>query len=157
EWLKSKWDLRHLLPAINAMTKEYHAYREEHPRVTHDEALLQTIRWRLNRAFFGSETTQPGSELYGELPDEEIIRMLKEHRSYEPVDKAAAFVAGIEMSFDKERKQGQDPLTWIIARQHHNRSGQPWRPKTIEEVEKMLWKEIETTGLISKGNETEPS
>lgn len=149
--------MRLVLPAINTITKEYRVYSKEHPKATHDEALLHTIRWRLNQAFFGSENLPSQNKLYGELPDEEIIRILKEHGSYETLDKAAAFVAGIEMTCYKERKKGQDPPTWIIARQHYNRSGQPWRPKTTEQVEKRLWKEIETTGLIAKGNEKEPS
>ena len=117
-WIKKKKDLKPIFPTINALTKEYHNYKEKYPKATHDEALLYTIRWRFNRAFFGSENPISGSKLYGEFSDEEIIRILKDRGVYDSIGRVAAFVAGLEIECDKKRKKGIEPSTWVIAKEN---------------------------------------
>lgn len=108
-WIKKKMDLKSVFPSINTITKEYQAYKKEHPSLTYDEAPLHVIRWRLNRAFFGSEKPSHGSQLYGEFPDAEIIKILKECGSYDQIEKAASFVAGIELKNAKQKERGLNP------------------------------------------------
>jgi hypothetical protein len=152
-WIKKKKELTPIFPSISAITKEYYAYEKDHPNSSHKEALLHAIRWRFNRAFFGSENPSPGSKLFGEFPDEEIVRVLKECGSYELVEKAAAFVATIEFENAKQKREGFEPFSETIAKYHFNLSGIPWRPNSIKEVEEKYWKEIELVGLILRGDE----
>jgi len=154
-WLKKKRELRYIFPSINAITKEYYSYKKEHSNSPHEEALLHVIRWRFNRAFFGSESSTSGSKLYGEFPDEEIIRILKECDSYDSIEKAASFVATIEFENSKQKREGFEPFSETIAKYHYNLSGIPWRPNSIDEVEKKYWNEIEASGLMLKGDEKE--
>ena len=153
EWIGRKNAIRPAFAHINRIAKEYWSYKEKYPNATYEEALLHPIRWRFNRAFFGSENNSHGSDLYGEFSDAEIIRILKEHGHYNSINRAAAFVAGLELECDNLRKKGIEPLMWGIARHEYNLFGVSWRPKNMEEVEKRYWKEMERKGLILKGNE----
>ena len=69
-----------------------------------------------------------------------------------PIEKAAAFVAGLAIGPD-----GIEPLTWMIARQQYHSFGRPWRPKTVEEMERRYWRELEVRGLVLKYGEEKPS
>jgi len=155
KWLKNKGALRDALPVINLITEEYWIHKQKHPKATHEEAILHAIRWRFNRAFFGSEKALEGSNLYGKFSDDEIFRILKQYGHYASINKAAAFVAGLQLECDNLRKKGIEPLMWDIARHEYNLSGVPWKPRNIEEVEKRYWKEMESKGLILKGNEND--
>ena len=126
-------------------------------RLLMKKLLLHAIRWRFNRAFFGTENPFYGSKLYGEFPDAEIVRILKENNSFVPIGKAAAFVAGLELECDKQRKKGIEPSTWMIAKQQYHSFGRPWRPKTIEEMERRCWMEMEVKGVVIKPGQTKAS
>jgi len=78
------------------MVTSYHAYRNANPQASHDEALLHAIRWRFNRAIFGSKSPIYGSTLLGQVSDDKIVAILKEADAYDDIVKAAAFVVGME-------------------------------------------------------------
>jgi len=151
-WIKKKKELKLIFPSINTITKEYYSYKEKHQKATYEEALLHAIRWRFNRAFFGTENPFYGSKIYGEFSDAKIVRILKENNSFMPIEKAAAFVAGLEIGPD-----GIEPLTWMIARQQYHSFGRPWRPKTIEEMERRCWMEMEVKGVVINLGQTKVS
>ena len=156
-WIKKKKELTPIFPSINAVTKEYYSYKEKHPKATHDESLLYAIRWGFNRAFFGSENTFYGRRLFGEFPDNEIIRILKDRGVYDSIGRVATFVAGLELECDEQLEKGIEPSTWVIAKHKFNSFGSPWIPETIEEMESKCWRELEAMGVIIKSKQTKLS
>ncbi|MEM2919061.1 MAG: hypothetical protein QXY62_06155 [Candidatus Altiarchaeota archaeon] len=155
DWIRNKITLRKIFPVINSITDDYNEFLKEHPDSSHEEALLYSIRWRFNRAFFGSESPTPGSRLYGEFPDAGIIKILKELNCYDTINKAAAFTAGLELQNIENKKKGFEPYTETIAKVCYTLSGIPWKPKNMEEAEKIFWSEMELRGFILKGAKEE--
>lgn len=125
--------------SIETMAIAYSLYMEKHPEATYDEALLYTIRWRFNRAVFGGSIIY-GGPLNGELPDNEIIQILKENDSYGSIYKAAAFVSGMETNSNKGHRYSSTNKI--------SKTSKPDSIKFAEDMELKLTQEDITKGRI---------